>query len=121
MQSRKHGRGEGFWEPLHRGAQVYFTALNANGDVEGRPVEMSPVVEGYDVPRARVNVKSSIAGRSSFAPFNWHGTRMVEARTLTETAVATARNHSSDVAAADGGARWPLYPIKAPAPPGTPD
>ena len=64
---------------MHQGAKVYFAALNANGGVNGRPIELSAVDDGYDVPRALANAKSFIADRSCFAIFNCLGTPMVEA------------------------------------------
>ena len=66
-------------QALHQGAKVYFAALNANGGVNGRPIELSAVDDGYDVPRALANAKSFIADRSCFAIFNCLGTPMVEA------------------------------------------
>ena len=66
-------------QAVHQGAKVYFAALNANGGVNGRPIELSAVDDGYDVPRALANAKSFIADRNCFAIFNCLGTPMVEA------------------------------------------
>ena len=64
---------------LNLGAKVYFSALNAKGGVNGRPVELNAVDDGYDVQRALANAKGFIADRNCFAIFNCLGTPMVEA------------------------------------------
>ncbi|CAN5363890.1 ABC transporter substrate-binding protein [soil metagenome] len=66
-------------QATNQGAKVYFAGLNAKGGVNGRPVELTAVDDGYDVPRALANVKSFIADRNCFAIFNCLGTPMVEA------------------------------------------
>ena len=64
---------------LNLGAKVYFSALNAKGGINGRPVELNAADDGYDVQRALANVKGFIADPSCFAIFNCLGTPMVEA------------------------------------------
>ena len=66
-------------QAVNQGAKVYFSALNAKGGVNGRPIELTAVDDGYDVQRALVNAKGFIADRSCFAIFNCLGTPMVEA------------------------------------------
>ena len=66
-------------QAVNLGAKVYFSDLNARGGVNGRPVELSAMDDGYDVPRALANAKSFIADRNCFAIFNCLGTPMVEA------------------------------------------
>jgi branched-chain amino acid transport system substrate-binding protein len=66
-------------QALNQGAKVYFSALNAKGGVNGRPIELSAADDGYDVQRALANAKGFIADRSCFAIFNCFGTPMVEA------------------------------------------
>lgn len=64
---------------LNLGAKVYFSALNAKGGINGRPIELNAADDGYDVQRALANVKGFIADPSCFAIFNCLGTPMVEA------------------------------------------
>ena len=66
-------------QALNLGAKVYFSDLNAKGGVNGRPIELNAVDDGYDVPRALANAKSFMADRNCFAIFNCLGTPMVEA------------------------------------------
>ena len=65
--------------PLNQGARAYFSALNARGGVNGRPIELNAVDDGYDVKRSLDNVKGFIEDRGTFAIFNCLGTPMVEA------------------------------------------
>lgn len=66
-------------QALHQGAKVYFSALNARGGVNGRPIELEAVDDGYEAPRALANAKAFIADSGCFAIFNCLGTPMVEA------------------------------------------
>lgn len=65
--------------PMHQGAKVYFSALNAKGGVNGRPIELTVADDGYEVKRSLANIKGFIADGSYFAIFNCLGTPMVEA------------------------------------------
>jgi len=65
--------------PMHQGAKAYFTALNAKGGVNGRPIELTVADDGYEVKRSLANVKGFIEDGSYFAIFNCLGTPMVEA------------------------------------------
>ena len=64
---------------LNLGAKVYFSAVNAKGGVNGRPIELVATDDGYDTPRALANARGFIADRNCFAIFNCLGTPMVEA------------------------------------------
>ena len=66
-------------QAMHQGARACFAALNAKGGVNGRPIELAAVDDGYDVKRALANVKGFIEDRSNFALFNCMGTPMIEA------------------------------------------
>ncbi len=66
-------------QAMHQGAKACFAALNAKGGVNGRPIELSALDDGYDVKRALANVKGFIEDRSNFALFNCMGTPMIEA------------------------------------------
>lgn len=66
-------------QAMHQGAKAGFAALNAKGGVNGRPIELTVVDDGYDVKRALANVKGFIEDRSNFALFNCMGTPMIEA------------------------------------------
>jgi len=65
--------------PSSHGARACFAALNARGGVNGRPIELAVVDDGYDVARALGNVKGFLEDRGNFAIFNCLGTPMVEA------------------------------------------
>ena len=64
---------------MHQGAKACFSALNAKGGVNGRPIELTVLDDGYDVQRALSNVKGFISDRNNFALFNCMGTPMIEA------------------------------------------
>ncbi|MGH6639441.1 MAG: ABC transporter substrate-binding protein [Polaromonas sp.] len=66
-------------QAMHQGAKACFAAINAKGGVNGRPIELSALDDGYDVKRALANVKGFIEDRSNFALFNCMGTPMIEA------------------------------------------
>ena len=66
-------------QAMNQGARAYFSAINAQGGIHGRLIELNAVDDGYDVQRALANVKGFIAERSCFAIFNCLGTPMVEA------------------------------------------
>jgi len=64
---------------MHQGAKACFAAINAKGGVNGRPIELAAVDDGYDVKRSLANVKGFIEDTSNFALFNCMGTPMIEA------------------------------------------
>lgn len=66
-------------QAMHQGAKACFAAINAKGGVNGRPIELIAVDDGYDVKRALANVKGFIEDRNNFALFNCMGTPMIEA------------------------------------------
>jgi branched-chain amino acid transport system substrate-binding protein len=66
-------------QAMHQGAKACFAAINAKGGVNGRPIELTAVDDGYDVKRALANVKGFIEDSNNFALFNCMGTPMLEA------------------------------------------
>jgi branched-chain amino acid transport system substrate-binding protein len=66
-------------QAMHQGASACFAAINAKGGVNGRPIELVAVDDGYDVKRALANVKGFIEAGNNFALFNCMGTPMIEA------------------------------------------
>lgn len=66
-------------QAVHQGAKAYFQGLNARGGVNGRPIELVTVDDGYDVKRAMTNVEGFLGERDLFALFNCFGTPMVGA------------------------------------------
>lgn len=66
-------------QAMHQGAKACFAAINAKGGVNGRPIELVALDDGYDVKRSLANVKGFIEDRSNFALFNCMGTPMIEA------------------------------------------
>ncbi|MDP3828001.1 MAG: ABC transporter substrate-binding protein, partial [Polaromonas sp.] len=61
-------------QAMHQGAKACFAAINAKGGVNGRPIELVAVDDGYDVKRSLANVKGFIEDRNNFALFNCMGT-----------------------------------------------
>jgi branched-chain amino acid transport system substrate-binding protein len=66
-------------QAMHQGAKACFAAINTKGGINGRPIELVAVDDGYDVKRALTNVKGFIEDSSNFALFNCMGTPMIEA------------------------------------------
>ena len=66
-------------QAMHEGAKACFAAVNAKGGVNGRPIELTAVDDGYDVKRAVANVNTFMEDRSNFALFNCMGTPAIEA------------------------------------------
>lgn len=66
-------------QAMHQGARACFAAINAQGGVGGRRIELVTQDDGYDVKRALANVGGFIADKNSFALFNCMGTPMIEA------------------------------------------
>ena len=54
-------------QAMHQGAQAGFAAINAKGGVNGRPIELTTLDDGYDVKRALAHVKGFMEDRSNFA------------------------------------------------------
>lgn len=66
-------------QAMHQGAKACFAAVNAQGGVAGRKIELQTLDDGYDVKRALANVGGFIADKGTFALFNCMGTPMIEA------------------------------------------
>ena len=66
-------------QAMHQGAKAGFAAINGNGGVNGRRIDLMASDDGYDVKRSLENVKGFLADPGIFALFNCMGTPMVEA------------------------------------------
>jgi branched-chain amino acid transport system substrate-binding protein len=66
-------------QAMHLGAQACFNAVNAQGGVAGRKIELSALDDGYDIKRALANLDIFLADKNTFALFNCMGTPMIEA------------------------------------------
>ncbi len=66
-------------QAMHEGARACFAAVNAQGGINGRRIELMTRDDGYDVKRAVENLKAFIADPKVFALFNCMGTPMIEA------------------------------------------
>jgi branched-chain amino acid transport system substrate-binding protein len=66
-------------QAMHQGAKACFAGINAKGGVNGRPIELAALDDGYDVKRALANVQAFLADRNAFALFNCMGTPMIDA------------------------------------------
>lgn len=64
---------------LHQGAQACFASVNARGGINGRPIELVALDDGYEVKRAVENFKTLFADPSLFALFGCFGTPIIEA------------------------------------------
>ena len=63
---------------MHRGSKVCFDAVNAQGGVHGRRIELVAQDDGYDVKRALQNVDGFLKDPATFALFGCMGTPIVE-------------------------------------------
>jgi ABC-type branched-subunit amino acid transport system substrate-binding protein len=63
---------------MHRGSKVCFEAVNAQGGVHGRRIELVARDDGYDVKRAIENVQAFLKDDSAFALFSCMGTPIIE-------------------------------------------
>jgi branched-chain amino acid transport system substrate-binding protein len=63
---------------MHRGSKVCFDALNAQGGVHGRRIELVARDDGYDVKRALENVNGFLKDPTTFALFSCMGTPIIE-------------------------------------------
>jgi branched-chain amino acid transport system substrate-binding protein len=63
---------------MHRGSKVCFDAINAQGGVHGRRIELVTRDDGYDVKRAVENVSGFLRDPSTFALFSCMGTPIIE-------------------------------------------
>src|SRR5258706_2282071 len=52
---------------MHRGSKIAFEAINAQGGVHGRRIELVALDDGYDVKRALVNVNGFLKDPATFA------------------------------------------------------
>jgi ABC-type branched-subunit amino acid transport system substrate-binding protein len=66
-------------QDLHKGAKVYFDALNARGGVNGRTIKLVTKDDVYDTKKTLENVEGFIAGDATFALFGTFGTPNNEA------------------------------------------
>jgi ABC-type branched-subunit amino acid transport system substrate-binding protein len=66
-------------QDLHKGAKVYFDALNARGGVNGRTIKLVTKDDVYDTKKTLENVESFIAADATFALFGTFGTPNNEA------------------------------------------
>lgn len=66
-------------QAMHQGARACFAAVNAQGGIAGRAIELVTMDDGYDTRRALANVDTFLADKASFALFNCMGTPMIEA------------------------------------------
>jgi branched-chain amino acid transport system substrate-binding protein len=64
---------------IHHGSRVCFDAVNAQGGVHGRRIELIGKDDGYDATRAVANAKAFLADPDMFALFSPLGTPVVEA------------------------------------------
>lgn len=64
---------------MAHGASACFAAVNGQGGVGGRPIELTTLDDGYDAARALANVERLMADRSLLALFGCMGTPTVEA------------------------------------------
>jgi len=58
---------------MHQGARLYFDAVNAQGGVGGRPIELRLLDDGYEPDRCKANTEQFIA-KDVFALFGYVGT-----------------------------------------------
>jgi len=63
---------------MHRGSKVCFEAVNAQGGVHGRRIELLARDDGYDVKRALENVQGFLKDDSIFGLFSCMGTPIIE-------------------------------------------
>jgi len=64
---------------IHHGARAGFHAINAQGGVHGRRIELIGSDDGYDLARSVANEKAFLRDPDMFALFSPMGTAMVEA------------------------------------------
>ncbi len=58
---------------MNRGARIYFDALNAQGGVNGNPIELRTLDDGYEPERCKANTEKFIK-ENVFALFGYVGT-----------------------------------------------
>ncbi len=58
---------------MHRGAKVYFDAVNASGGINGQTVDLRTMDDGYEPDRCKANTEKLIQG-DAFALFGYVGT-----------------------------------------------
>ncbi|MFL6660959.1 MAG: ABC transporter substrate-binding protein [Rhizobacter sp.] len=63
---------------MHRGSKVAFDAINAQGGVHGRRIELVARDDGYDVKRALENVNGFLKDPDTFGLFSCMGTPIIE-------------------------------------------
>lgn len=63
-------------EAYVEGVEAYFAAINAQGGVDGRELELKVMDDGGDPARAHTNIQSMVEGKEVFAVFGGtHGTQ----------------------------------------------
>ena len=67
------GPSEQLGNLYNQGARLYFDALNAKGGINGRPVELKRLDDGYDPERCAANTRQFIS-EGVFALFGYVGT-----------------------------------------------
>lgn len=65
-------------QAMHRGSQVCFDAVNAQGGVNGRRIELVTRDDGYDVKRAMANIGGFLEDPATFGLFSCMGTPIIE-------------------------------------------
>jgi len=63
---------------MHRGSKICFDAINAQGGVHGRRIELVARDDGYDVRRALDNIAGFLKDESIFGLFSCMGTPIIE-------------------------------------------
>lgn len=63
---------------MQQGAMAAFSAVNARGGVHGRQIKLESLDDGYEVPKAMMNLENFLSDPDCFALFNCFGTPMVE-------------------------------------------
>ncbi len=74
MSAALSGPSRGLGIELWRGAQAYFDMLNEQGGIEGIPVRLRVLDDGYDPDRAIENAEELLAADEVVALFNFVGT-----------------------------------------------
>ncbi len=59
---------------MNRGAKIYFDTINAAGGVNGNPIELRTLDDGYEPERCKANTERFITKDNVFALFGYVGT-----------------------------------------------
>lgn len=74
MSAALSGPSQGLGIELWRGARAYFSSLNERGGIEGRPVVLRVLDDGYDPERALTNTQTLLEDEDVAALFGFVGT-----------------------------------------------